>query len=90
VHCNQLAFDYRFNRKAGEKVEVSLRELSSSPLGCAGRGLAEVLSGDLPAYCKIVVTGNADTISLPNAINAFGGIAIVADDIAEADDAIYR
>jgi hypothetical protein len=89
VHRNQLAFDHRFDREAGEKVEVILRELPSCPLGRTGRSLAKVLSGDPPAYREIVVSRDADAISLPDAINAFGGVAIVADDIAEADDAIY-
>src|SRR5579863_121512 len=88
MHGDELARDFGFERKAGEERELVLAQPLARPGRRPCRGIAESLGRDLPADRAVVVAGDAQAIGAADQRNAFAGIGVVADNVAEADDAI--
>jgi hypothetical protein len=53
-------------------------------------GAREFARRDPAADGEIVIAGDADTVGAADQRDAGGGVAIITDDIAEADDAVDR
>ena len=85
-----VAGDRSLERQTGEKVEIVRARLRARPGDGARGGAREFARRDPAADGEIVIAGDTHAVGAADHRDAGGGVAIVADDIAEADDAVDR
>ena len=75
--------------EAFQVIDMILRQLKSSPVGCGARIGIEVPSIYLSDGGPIVIARNGYVVMLAEEVDHLAGIGAVADDVTEAPDLIY-
>lgn len=74
--------------EALQVIDMVLRQLESSPMGCGARIGIEVLSVYLSNGSPIVVACYGDVVKFSEEIDNFTRVGAVADDVAETPDLV--
>jgi len=90
VHGDDAVADIGLERQVLQKIEIVVAQLLARPGDGARRGARELARRDPAADGEIVIAGDTHAIGAADQRDAGGGVAIVTDDVAEADDAVDR
>jgi hypothetical protein len=90
VHGYKVILDAELQRQAGQELESVGTEPSARPGNRPCCNVAEPIGRDLTTGGALVAAGDTKRVDLPEQRNAFGGVCVVANDVAETYHPIYR
>ena len=88
VHRDKAVLHVRLQRQPGQKLQIAPGQPALRPCHRACGGSREVFGRHASAYREVVIAGDAERIRFANERDAFGRIGIVADNVAETDNAV--
>ena len=86
--ANKSALHLGPQRHPGQGLQLGRRQPRARPLHRPSRGPAEARGRDLPGHGPIVIAGDPDRVQPAHDGEALGRVGMIADDVAQADDAI--
>jgi hypothetical protein len=88
MHGEEFVVDIGLEWQVGEERDIVVAQMLARPFDAARRRRAECFGGELSGYRAVVIAGDAQGAGGAQERDAFARPRVVADDIAEADNAI--